>query len=57
MSKIIETCHGVRVDHSKQLLPLGPLPIQQNSSYKIGNNLHFEFFLEFLRGSNLFGKI
>jgi hypothetical protein len=57
MSKIIETCHGVRVDHSKQLLPLGPLPIQHNSSYKIGNNLHFEFFLEFLRGSNLFGKI
>jgi hypothetical protein len=27
MPKIIETWHGIRVDHSKQLLPLGPLPI------------------------------
>jgi hypothetical protein len=27
MSKIIETCHGARVDHSKQFLPLGPLPM------------------------------
>jgi hypothetical protein len=27
MSKNIETWHGARVDHSKQLLPLGPLPI------------------------------
>jgi hypothetical protein len=27
MSKIIETWHGARGDPSKQLLPLGPLPI------------------------------
>jgi hypothetical protein len=27
MSKIIETLHGSRFDHSKQCLPLGPLPI------------------------------
>jgi hypothetical protein len=27
MSKIIETWHGARVGPSKQLLPLGPLPI------------------------------
>jgi hypothetical protein len=27
MSKIIETWHGARVDPSKQLLPLGTLPI------------------------------
>jgi hypothetical protein len=54
MSKNIETLHGAIVDHSKQLIPLGPLPILNIiQSYKIGNNLHFEF----LRGSNLFGKI
>jgi hypothetical protein len=27
MSKNIETWHGSIVDHCKQLLPLGPLPI------------------------------
>jgi hypothetical protein len=29
---------------------------QQNSSYKIGNKLHFELLLEFLRGSNFLKK-
>jgi hypothetical protein len=55
MSKNIEAWHGARLDHSKQLLPLGPLPIPNRIQViKIGNNLHFDFFLEFLRGPNLF---
>jgi hypothetical protein len=58
MYKIIETWHGARVDPSKQFLPLGPLPILNRTQViKFGNTLHFEFVLQFLRGSNLFGKI
>jgi hypothetical protein len=45
MSQNIEAWHGARVDHSKQLLPLGPLPIPNRIQViKIGNNLHFDFF-------------
>jgi hypothetical protein len=32
------------------------LESQKNLSYNIWNKLHFEFFLEFLRGLNLWGK-
>jgi hypothetical protein len=54
----VQTWHGARVDYSEQLLPFESTSnSEQNSSYKIWNKLHFESFLEFLMGPNLFGKI
>jgi hypothetical protein len=48
MSKIIETLHGVRVDHSKQLLPLGPLPILNTIQViKLGTSSTLNFSLNF----------
>jgi hypothetical protein len=48
MSKIIETLHGVRVDHSKQLLPLGPLPILNTIQViKLGTTSTLNFSLNF----------
>jgi hypothetical protein len=48
MSKIIETLHGVRVDHSKQLIPLGPLPILNIIQViKLGTTSTLNFSLNF----------
>jgi hypothetical protein len=48
MSKIIETWHGVRVDYSKQLIPLGLLPIPNIIQViKLGTNSNLNFSLNF----------
>jgi hypothetical protein len=48
MSKIIETWHGVRVDYSKQLIPLGLLPIPNRIQViKLGTNSNLNFSLNF----------
>jgi hypothetical protein len=45
---IIETWHGVRVDHSKQLLPLGPLLILNRIQViKLGTTSTLNFSLNF----------
>jgi hypothetical protein len=48
MSKIIVTWHGARVHHSKQLLPLGLLPIPNRIQViKLGTNSTLNFSLNF----------
>jgi hypothetical protein len=48
MFKSIETWHGVIVDHSKQLLPLAPLPILNKIQViKLGTNSTLNFSLNF----------
>jgi hypothetical protein len=48
MFKIIGTWHGVGVDHSKQLLPLGPLPILNRIQViKLGTTSTLNFSLNF----------
>jgi hypothetical protein len=48
MSKVIETWHGVRVDHSKELLPLGTLPILNTIQViKLGTTSTLNFSLNF----------
>jgi hypothetical protein len=57
MSKIIETWYGEELIHLNNFFHW--VHFQFSTEFKLSNmeQLHFEFFLEFSRGSNLFVKI